>query len=59
MRAIGKKLKQEIGQLSVDNLNITIADIVPHDSARSLGVRVLEKTAKAHTVYEVHHDKRA
>ena len=45
-----KKLKQEIGQLSVDNLNITIADIIPYDSARLLGVGVLKKAVKAHTV---------
>jgi hypothetical protein len=51
-----EKLKQEIRQLPVDNLNITIADIVLYNSGRLLG-GVLEKAAKAYTVYEAHHDK--
>jgi hypothetical protein len=41
-----EKLKQKIRQLLVDNFNITIADILPHDSARALRVGILQKVAR-------------
>jgi hypothetical protein len=36
-----EKLEKKIRQLPVNNFNITIADVLPHDSARTLGVGVL------------------
>jgi hypothetical protein len=34
-----KELKQKIRQLPIDNFNITIADVLPHESGGALGVR--------------------
>lgn len=53
-----EKLKQIIRHLPVDNFNITITDILPHESGGALNVGILEKVAEAHTINEVHHNER-
>lgn len=54
-----EKLKQKIAHLPIDEFNTTLADVLSHDSARTISVRVLEKVTKAHAINEVHHNERA